>query len=71
MEWLVAALTIVFGIVSIALWINYCSVGENERHSSQSDINAKGFSSAGEGDSRCSSHVCADPTCDQKEDAGA
>ncbi len=40
MEWLVAALTIVFGIVSIALWINYCSVGETERHKSKGDINA-------------------------------
>jgi hypothetical protein len=41
MEWLVAALTVVFGIISIALWINYCSVGESERQNSKGDINAK------------------------------
>jgi hypothetical protein len=41
MEWLVAALTIVFGIVSIALWINYCSVGETDRQNSKRDINPK------------------------------
>jgi hypothetical protein len=70
MEWLVAALTIVFGIVSIALWINYCSVGETERQSSKGDIKARRATSTSEGDSHCSSHVCTDPGCAQKEDAG-
>ena len=50
MEWLVAALTIVFGIVSIALWINYCSVGETERQSSKGDIKATGATSTGDPD---------------------
>ena len=50
MERLVAALTIVFGIVSIALWINYCSVGETERQSSKDDIKASGSTSTGDPD---------------------
>ena len=54
MEWLVAALTIVFGIVSIALWINYCSVGDTERKNSKGDIKARGSTSTGEGETRCS-----------------
>ncbi len=71
MEWLVAALTIVFGMVSIALWINYCSVGEEaERQSSKDDIKAMGPASAGEGDIHCSGQVCTDPKCARKEEVG-
>ena len=45
MEWIIVALTIVFGIVSIALWINYCSVGGTERQSSKGDVKARGSTS--------------------------
>ena len=41
MKWLVVALTVVFGIVSIALWLTYCSAGQTERQNSKSDIKAK------------------------------
>ena len=71
MEWLVAALTIIFGIVSIALWINYCSVGEEtERQSSKDDTKARGPTSAGEGDIHRSGQVCTDPKCARKQEAG-
>jgi hypothetical protein len=70
MEWLVAALTIVFGIVSIALWINYCSVGETERESTKGDIKTRGSTNTGEGDSCSSVNVGTNPGCAHKEDTG-
>ena len=41
MEWLIAGLTVVFGIVSIALLVNYWGVGQTKRQDSKDDINAK------------------------------
>ena len=50
MEWIVAGLTVVFGIISIALWINYCSVGETDRQNSKGDIKPMGSTSVADPD---------------------